>query len=163
MDLYINTARRCAWGVARGCEDEAVGKARARLEWARGMSGVLGSPGAGGSWVGCSSSASAPESSTFGYGTLVENRLEVVRHLADAGIEARPLLAGNIGRQPFWIKRYGETRLPRADAVHDHGLYLPNHAALREADIERVARAFRAVARPLAGSSFADAAREGLY
>lgn len=87
--------------------------------------------------------------SSFAYATFVENRLEVARHLAAAGIECRPLVCGSMGRQPFWVRRYGATALPVADRVHQHGLYLPNHANLTEADVERVARVFRGVARPL--------------
>jgi CDP-6-deoxy-D-xylo-4-hexulose-3-dehydrase len=74
--------------------------------------------------------------SSFAYGTFVENRLETYRHLRSAGIESRPLICGSMGRQPFWIERFGETRLAVADRVHDHGIYLPNHAHLSSDDID---------------------------
>jgi CDP-6-deoxy-D-xylo-4-hexulose-3-dehydrase len=87
--------------------------------------------------------------SSFAHATFVANRAEVARRLAADGIECRPLVCGSMGRQPFWIRRFGATPLPVADRVHQSGLYLPNHANLSEADIERVARVFREVARPL--------------
>jgi CDP-6-deoxy-D-xylo-4-hexulose-3-dehydrase len=95
----------------------------------------------------CQQSATAPLSS-LAFGTLVANRAEVFAALREAGIESRPLICGNIGRQPFWLERFPPGDLPRADTVHDHGLYLPNHATLTEAEIDRVCAVFSAVARP---------------
>lgn len=88
--------------------------------------------------------------SSFAYGTLVQNRLDVYRHLAANGIECRPLVCGSLGRQPFWIKKYGEKRLPVADAVHDYGLYLPNHLGIGEGEISYIVEKFNQVAIPLA-------------
>ena len=87
--------------------------------------------------------------SSFAYGTFVRNRLEVFRHLKLKGIESRPLVCGSMGRQPFWINRYGETRLTIADRVHDYGIYLPNHAQLTPEDILYVSQMFKEVAEPL--------------
>ena len=86
--------------------------------------------------------------SSFSYGTYAKNRLEVSRHLLAQGVECRPLVCGSMGRQPFWIKKYGVTHLPVADKVHDFGLYLPNHANITPEDIAYVARHFREVAQP---------------
>jgi CDP-6-deoxy-D-xylo-4-hexulose-3-dehydrase len=86
--------------------------------------------------------------SSFSFGTYAKNRLEVARHLLAQGIECRPLVCGSMGRQPFWIKKYGVTRLPVADKVHDFGLYLPNHANITPEDIAYVAKHFREVAQP---------------
>ena len=58
-----------------------------------------------------------------------------------------------MGRQPFWIKRYGETRLPIADRVHDYGIYLPNHAQLTSEDILYVSEIFKEIAEPLIQNS----------
>ena len=91
--------------------------------------------------------------SSFAYGTFVKNRLEVFKHLKLNGIESRPLVCGSMGRQPFWIKRYGETRLPVADLVHDHGIYLPNHAQLTPEDILYVSEIFKEVAEPYNSNS----------
>ena len=91
--------------------------------------------------------------SSFAYGTFVSNRLELFRHLKLNGIESRPLVCGSMGRQPFWIKRYGETRLPIADRVHDYGIYLPNHAQLTSEDILYVSEIFKEIAEPLIQNS----------
>jgi CDP-6-deoxy-D-xylo-4-hexulose-3-dehydrase len=87
--------------------------------------------------------------SSFSFGTFAANRLELSKHLLVQGIECRPLVCGSMGRQPFWIKKYGVTHLPVADKVHDYGLYLPNHANITPEDIAYVAEQFRAVAQPI--------------
>jgi CDP-6-deoxy-D-xylo-4-hexulose-3-dehydrase len=87
--------------------------------------------------------------SSFAYGTLVENRIEVAQALQAQDIECRPLICGNIARHPFWLRTYGAQSLPIADVIHDFGIYLPNHHNLSETDIARVADCFNAVARPL--------------
>jgi len=86
--------------------------------------------------------------SSFAYGTLVENRLDVFKTLRDNFIESRPIIAGNVGRQPFWVKRFGETRLKNADIVHDHGIYLPIHSNLKDEDVCYVTKVFSQAATP---------------
>jgi len=86
--------------------------------------------------------------SSFAYATFLENRLEVFQQLRAAQIESRPLVCGSMGRQPFWIDRFGPTHLPVADAVHDNGIYLPNHASLTDDEIDEVVQTFRRFARP---------------
>lgn len=86
--------------------------------------------------------------SHFAYGVIVDNRLEVYRHLTQNGIECRPLICGNIGLHPFWIKTHGATHLPHADLVHTNGLYLPNHAQLTPEQVDDITTCFRSVARP---------------
>ncbi len=95
-----------------------------------------------------SQSSEASFVSSFAFGTFVRNRLELSKHLLAHGIECRPLVCGSMGRQPFWIKKYGVTHLPVADKVHDYGLYLPNHANLTPSDIEYVAECFQQIAQP---------------
>ncbi|MEP0191871.1 MAG: DegT/DnrJ/EryC1/StrS family aminotransferase [Erythrobacter sp.] len=85
--------------------------------------------------------------SSFAYGTLVENRLEVFEALKAQKIECRPLICGNIARHPFWLREYGVKSLLNADVVHDFGIYLPNHHNLTEDDVVRVADVFRSVAQ----------------
>ena len=53
-------------------------------------------------------------------------------------IETRPLICGSIGRQPFWIKKYGLTNLKNADLVHDYGLYLPNNHEITTDEVKFV-------------------------
>ena len=86
--------------------------------------------------------------SSFAYGVIIENRLEVYRHLKKNNIETRPLICGNIGRHPFWIKKLGEVRLPMADIIHDNGLYLPNHYNIGKEEIDFICDKFKEVARP---------------
>lgn len=86
--------------------------------------------------------------SSFAYSTLVENRYEVYKHLKSKLIETRPLVAGNIGKQPFWIELNGELSLNNADIVNDYGIYLPNHMNLSKDDIEEVVFEFKKVAIP---------------
>ena len=87
--------------------------------------------------------------SSFAYATFVKNRLEVYTHLKANNIESRPLICGNIGRHPFWIKKYGACTLTNADLVHDYGIYLPNHANLLNDDIIYISTKFKEVAIPL--------------
>jgi len=86
--------------------------------------------------------------SSFAYGTFGGNRLELSKHLEASGIECRPLICGSMGRQPFWIKKFGVANLPVADRVHDNGLYLPNPASLKTEDIEMVVASFLEKALP---------------
>jgi CDP-6-deoxy-D-xylo-4-hexulose-3-dehydrase len=86
--------------------------------------------------------------SSFAYGTLVTNRLEIFEFLKQQNIECRPLICGNIGKHPFWLRSNGMSELPNADKIHDFGIYLPNHHNLTDEDIMRVTEAFLTVARP---------------
>jgi CDP-6-deoxy-D-xylo-4-hexulose-3-dehydrase len=88
------------------------------------------------------------ELSSFAYGTIVENRMEVFNHLKKNNIEVRPLICGSMGKQPFWIKKYGHTPLEVADVIHDYGLYLPNHLYLDQEKIKFVCEKFKEVAIP---------------
>ena len=58
----------------------------------------------------CQSSSSKVVSS-FAFGTLVKNRMEVYKYLKKFNIESRPLICGNIGRHPFWITKNGKSNL----------------------------------------------------
>ena len=50
----------------------------------------------------------------------------------------RPLIAGSMGRQPFWIKEYGSLPLENADLVNKHGFYLPNNHELKTETIKAI-------------------------
>ena len=73
--------------------------------------------------------------SNFAYPIINEKRDRIVEELIKNKIETRPLICGSIGRQPFWIKRYGLSNLKNADLVHDCGLYLPNNHEITEEEI----------------------------
>ena len=87
--------------------------------------------------------------SSFAFGTFVENPQLVADTLAARGVESRPLICGNIARQPFWKSKGRDEPLRVADLVHDHGIYLPNHAQLTGGDIDYVSEVFREVAIPI--------------
>jgi CDP-6-deoxy-D-xylo-4-hexulose-3-dehydrase len=85
------------------------------------------------------------ESSWFGFslvleGSLAGRRAEVASALEAAGVEARPIVAGNFARNP--VMRYLEAivpdQLPAADKVHDDGLFVGNHHYPVEAGIDLV-------------------------
>ncbi len=86
--------------------------------------------------------------SSFAYGTLVRNREQVYEYLKKFNIETRPLICGNIGRHPFWVKKYGNCILKNADIVHEFGLYLPNHYNLSRNDIFFISQKFKEIAVP---------------
>jgi len=87
--------------------------------------------------------------SNFAYGTFVSNPHEVSQTLSDNGIESRPLICGNIARHPFWIDRFGDSdNLPIANKVHDHGIYLPNHANMTSDNVKYISDVFKKIAIP---------------
>lgn len=87
--------------------------------------------------------------SSFAYGTFVENPASLHQALAKNNIESRPLVCGNIGRHPFWLKSYQAFSAPVADLVHTKGIYFPNHAVLTKEDIRRIASIVVAEATPV--------------
>lgn len=74
------------------------------------------------------------ESSWFGFAFILDGRLagrrrDVVAALDAAGIEARPVVAGNFTRNPVMRHLRAEVpaSLPSADRVHEDGLFVGNH------------------------------------
>ncbi len=60
-----------------------------------------------------------------------------ISQFAGAGIECRPMIAGNIQNQPFYRKYVSELyELPGADFIHHCGFYCGNYPELTENDIE---------------------------
>jgi CDP-6-deoxy-D-xylo-4-hexulose-3-dehydrase len=74
--------------------------------------------------------------SSFAYPIVSKNKARIVKNLQDNNIEVRPLIAGSMGRQPFWIKEYGVCELKNCDRIHKDGFYLPNHQDITEDDIK---------------------------
>ena len=65
-----------------------------------------------------------------------ELRSHYSRKLEAAGVEIRPLIAGNIQHQPFFGKYVTESyELPEADFLHECALYCGNHPDLTEEDL----------------------------
>ena len=73
------------------------------------------------------------ESSWFGFAFLVEagrdKRNEVVQQLTAAGVDCRPIVAGNFARNPVvnYFDYSIHDELPNSDAVSDTGFFIGNH------------------------------------
>ena len=72
--------------------------------------------------------------------SLAERRGAIMRDLAASGVGAQvhyiPLY-----RQPYFRARYGEMRLPGAEAYYRRVLALPLHPSMEDADVDRVVEA----------------------
>ncbi len=68
-----------------------------------------------------------------------ELRDHYLARFAGAGIEIRPMIAGNMQRQPFYEKYVKEKYdLPGTDFVHSNGFYCGNYPELSETDLETI-------------------------
>jgi CDP-6-deoxy-D-xylo-4-hexulose-3-dehydrase len=99
-------------------------------------------------WV---QSSEATRLSTFAVGVVVKNRDALGKLLMEKDIECRPLICGNIGKQPFWTDRYGENSFPTADIIHNNGLYLPCNENMSSKDIGFLVNNVNKFAVPLEG------------
>ena len=68
-----------------------------------------------------------------------ELREHYLKQFSGAGIEIRPIIAGNMAKQPFF-KKYVKKHysLPGADFIHDCGFYCGNYPELNRADLETI-------------------------
>ena len=71
-----------------------------------------------------------------------EIRDTYVKKCKELGIETRPIVAGNMNRQPFFKEYATEIPLPVADKIHTCGFYLPNHPDLTEEEIDYLSSVF---------------------
>jgi CDP-6-deoxy-D-xylo-4-hexulose-3-dehydrase len=71
-------------------------------------------------------------------------RGEYISKFAGAGVEIRPMIAGNMQRQPFYAK-YCEKLfdLPGTDFIHECGFYCGNYPELTEIDLETLSLCLR--------------------
>ncbi|EMY36117.1 DegT/DnrJ/EryC1/StrS aminotransferase [Arthrobacter crystallopoietes BAB-32] len=85
------------------------------------------------------------QSSWFGFSLVLEGRLagrriDVVQALSAAGIEARPIVAGNFTLNP--VMKYLDASVPRAlpaaDKIHVDGLFVGNHHFPIHAQIDKL-------------------------
>lgn len=75
-----------------------------------------------------------------------ELRKEYLARFSGAGIEIRPMIAGNMQRQPFYAKYVKENHtLPGTDFLHENGFYCGNYPELSETDIETISSCLYAV------------------
>ena len=64
-------------------------------------------------------------------------RERYLNQFSGAGVEIRPMIAGNIQRQPFFAKYVPEVfDLPGSDLIHDCGFYCGNYPELSKSDLE---------------------------
>jgi CDP-6-deoxy-D-xylo-4-hexulose-3-dehydrase len=61
-----------------------------------------------------------------------------VQEFNDNNIEVRPLIAGSMGTQPFYIERYGVDNKEFCSIIDERGIYVPNHPGLEFEDIKRI-------------------------
>lgn len=73
--------------------------------------------------------------SNFAYPVVNKNRNAIVQELINNNIEVRPLIAGSMAKQPFWIKKYGYQVLPNCDVIDEFGFYIPNNHLLKNEEI----------------------------
>lgn len=68
-----------------------------------------------------------------------ELRDHYLGQFSGAGIEIRPIIAGNMAKQPFFRKHVKKAyALPGADFIHDCGFYCGNYPELTQADLETI-------------------------
>lgn len=75
-----------------------------------------------------------------------DGRNRLVAHLEAAGIETRPILAGNLARQPAMrkVRHRIAGPLTGADILHDRGLYMGLSPQLTDAQVEYLPQVLRA-------------------
>ena len=74
---------------------------------------------------------------------ISDKRAEITKKLIEAEVQTRPLICGSIGRQPFWIEKFGTCPKKNADKVHYYGFYLPNNCDITEEEIKFVSSIVR--------------------
>ncbi len=70
-----------------------------------------------------------------------EIRNACIQRFRQAKVEIRPIVAGNMVRQPFFAKHVPERSgdvLPNSDQVHDCGFYFPNHPEMTNEELDRL-------------------------
>jgi CDP-6-deoxy-D-xylo-4-hexulose-3-dehydrase len=72
-----------------------------------------------------------------------EVRDRCVAKCRDLGIEIRPLVAGNMARQPFFHMLHDGRSLPGADHLHEFAFYMPNHPDLTDEERNDLCAALR--------------------
>ena len=85
--------------------------------------------------------------SSFAYPILCRTpklRDEYIFQFSGAGVEIRPMIAGNIQNQPFYRKYVQNTfDLPGTDFIHNCGFYCGNYPELSESDLETLSGCLR--------------------
>ena len=78
--------------------------------------------------------------SSFAFPVVCKNidfRDKYLKQFSGAGIEVRPMIAGDMQDQPFYIKYVNETYdLPGVNFLHNNSFYCGNYPELNEADLQ---------------------------
>jgi CDP-4-dehydro-6-deoxyglucose reductase, E1 len=80
--------------------------------------------------------------SNFAFPIIFNNKISFEKYkerFLNNGIEIRPIVGGNMAKQPFF-KKYSnqEWILPNSDTAHNLGFYFPNNPELTEQEIELI-------------------------
>lgn len=67
-----------------------------------------------------------------------EDKVKLINELNNNQIACRPLISGSMGTQPFYVKIYGEKKLPNSTIIDERGLYVPNHDKLTTEEIDKI-------------------------
>jgi len=83
------------------------------------------------------------ETSSFSLAVLFRNKSErdyILKELNNQDIECRPVVAGNLLRQPVFSKgaMKADFTIPMADKIHYLGLYLPNNQFMNQEKIDYI-------------------------
>ena len=65
-----------------------------------------------------------------------KNKEKAIKEFIKNKIEIRPLIAGSMGKQPFYVIKYGQLNLPNCDIVDERGIYIPNFPLLTKDEIK---------------------------
>ena len=66
------------------------------------------------------------------------NKENIIKKLVEKGIECRPLVCGSMGRQPFYVDRFGVKPLKNCDLVDNLGIYVPNNHSLTDDELDLI-------------------------
>jgi len=73
--------------------------------------------------------------SNFAYPIIHPKRNDVVQKLQENQVEVRPMICGSMGTQPFYVKKFGELKLPNVSIIDEYGFYVPNNPLLTDDEI----------------------------
>jgi len=76
--------------------------------------------------------------SNFAFPVISKDRNKIIQNLINQNIEVRPLIAGNMAKNPMWVKRYGKIKLSNCELIDQYGFYVPNHQDLKENEILKI-------------------------
>jgi len=73
--------------------------------------------------------------SNFAYPIIHPKRDEIVKTLTSNNVEVRPMICGSMGTQPFYVKEFGELKLPNVTVIDEYGFYVPNNPKLTREEV----------------------------